>query len=154
MAWADIPAANIARCRELLSLEGSRGPLYKCVRKQADNIKRTFQANDKQGRSDAAIQSSVADKADKTDLATEKLRKTIAERELLELKALRNRRELLRLFRSKAIAPAMKTVFAPLTEFLRKKLAKTDVKQWNDLVERMDAEFESALEGAIDGWDD
>lgn len=94
------------------------------------------------------------DKASMTTLADEKLRKTIAERELLELKAERTRRALLRLFTERAITPRLKVAFCPLTAFLKKSLSKSSILQWNQLCETASAEFEAGLKEDADNWMD
>jgi hypothetical protein len=89
-----------------------------------------------------------------TTLAEEKLRKTIAERELLELRADRNRRALLRLFTERSITPHLKIAFAPLSAFLLAKLPRHDVVEWNRLCDCGMVEFETALKEDADNWTD
>lgn len=90
----------------------------------------------------------------RTSLAEEKLRKTIAERELLEIRSDRNRKALLRLFTEKAILPRIKVAFAPMAKFLMNRLSKLDVREWNNLVELAEADLEAGLKEDADLWQD
>ena len=149
MVWADIPAANIARCRELLSLEGCNGPEYKCVRSQAERIRVTFQMNDKHGRSDPSGDDNMPAEV---DLAQWKMRKTRAETLVAEEKLAAKRQALLKRFLDEVVHDAVTSHFQPLAQMAAKSLAPTDRRKWNAMVDKCGHEFSEAMPGKIDEW--